>query len=164
MAFVTNKILAAASAVLALSLAGCKPAPYPGGSGDRADAPSQRSDSAASPARTGDAAAVAGRDAVDTRTAAMGAAPAALPPATPGAVPPPAGGRTPDPEITASVKAQLAADGELRGVRIDVDTRDGIVTLSGAVPTAAMRARAGEIAHAVKGVRRVNDQLTLATG
>ncbi|HYD75895.1 BON domain-containing protein [Ramlibacter sp.] len=158
-----NKALAAATAALALLvLAGCKPAPDPRSESDRADSSPRSSTTAAAQDRS--ATRQAGDD-PDPRTASMGAAPArALPPGVPGALPPPAGGREPDPEITAGVKARLAADAELREVRIDVDTRDGVVTLSGSVPTAAVRARAGELAHAVKGVRRVNDQLTLASG
>ena len=37
------------------------------------------------------------------------------------------------------------------------------LTLSGAVPTAAAKARASEIAHNVKDVKSVNNQLTLAS-
>lgn len=163
MTVLLNKTLAsAASALVLLVLAGCKPGPDPLADSERTD--SSRRSGAAAAARDPVAARPAG-DAPDSRTASMGAAPArSLPPGIPGALPPPAGGREPDPEITAGVKARLAADAELREVRIDVDTRDGVVTLSGSVPTAAVRARAGELAHAVRGVRRVNDQLTLASG
>jgi len=37
------------------------------------------------------------------------------------------------------------------------------VTLSGAVRSAAIKARANELARTVQGVQDVNDQLTLAT-
>ena len=83
----------------------------------------------------------------------MGAAPATA-----------GGGKAADAQITAKVNAGIAQDRELHGLKIDVDTQDGVVTLSGSVPTAASRARAGEIAHGVKDVRSVNDQLTLAGG
>ncbi|WBY03388.1 BON domain-containing protein [Ramlibacter tataouinensis] len=164
MAFLLNPALAAGAAALLLSLGGCKPVSDGPDARDRAEPVAQRTSTGTAP-RQAERPAGADGDEADPRTSTMGAASsAALPPAVPGALPPPAGGRAPDPQITAGVRAQLAADAELRTVRIDVDTRDGIVTLSGSVPTAAMRARAGEIAHAVRGVRRVNDQLTLASG
>ncbi len=157
-----NVFAGAMSALVLVLLAGCKPDLDPRGAAERADAATQRSSPAGSAASAADR---RSGEAADTRTVSMGAAPAAaLPPSVPGALPPPVGGSEPDPQITAGVKARLAADTELRELRIDVDTRDGVVTLSGSVPTAAVRARAGEIAHAVKGVRRVNDQLTLASG
>ncbi len=68
-----------------------------------------------------------------------------------------------DAQLTARVRTELAAARDLADVRIDVDARDGVVTLSGAVRTAAAKARASEIARAVRGVVDVNDQLTLAT-
>ena len=67
-----------------------------------------------------------------------------------------------DAQITRQVKEELAAARDLSGARIDVDTRDGVVTLSGPVRTAAVKARASEIARTVQDVREVNDQLTLA--
>lgn len=67
-----------------------------------------------------------------------------------------------DAQITQQVKEQLASARDLSGARIDVDTRDGVVTLSGPVRTAAVKARAAEIARTVQDVRDVNDQLTLA--
>lgn len=79
--------------------------------------------------------------------AVLGAAPSAM--------------RTDDSQITARVRAELAAATDLGGARIDVDTRDGVVTLSGPVRTAAVKARASEIARQVRDVRDVNDQLTL---
>jgi hypothetical protein len=97
-------------------------------------------------------------------TSAMGAGatPSSTPPAMPGGHPAASG--VDDAQITARVKAELAAARDLPGVQIDVDTRDGVVTLSGAVRSAAVKARAGEIARTVRGVVDVNDQLTLAIG
>jgi len=45
---------------------------------------------------------------------------------------------------------------------ITVDSTDKVVTLSGAVPTAAARANAVKIANEVEGVKRVIDKLTVA--
>jgi len=69
-----------------------------------------------------------------------------------------------DATITAKVNASLAADKDLSAIRIDVDTQNGVVTLSGPAPTATARERAGEIARAVKGVNSVNNQLTIKSG
>jgi hyperosmotically inducible protein len=59
------------------------------------------------------------------------------------------------------VKTGLLADPDLSGLRIDVDTRDGIVTLTGIVNTAAEKSRALEHAGKVDNVTRVEDRLTV---
>jgi len=75
-----------------------------------------------------------------------------------------AGTKVDDATITAKVNASLAADKDLSAIRIDVDTQDGVVTLSGPAPTATARERASEIARTVKGVVSVNNQLTIKSG
>jgi osmotically-inducible protein OsmY len=67
-----------------------------------------------------------------------------------------------DPGITTAVKSKMAADDTVKAYRIDVDTKDRVVTLSGAVDTAAAKQRAVEIARTTDGVRDVVDQLTIA--
>lgn len=69
-----------------------------------------------------------------------------------------------DPGITTAVKSKLAADDTVKSYRIDVDTKDRVVTLSGAVDTAAARTKAVEIARGTNGVRDVVDQLTVSPG
>jgi hyperosmotically inducible periplasmic protein len=69
-----------------------------------------------------------------------------------------------DATITRQVNAAIAGDKELRRLKIDVDTENGIVTLSGPTPTASAKAHADEVARTVKGVVSVNNQLTLQTG
>jgi osmotically-inducible protein OsmY len=64
-----------------------------------------------------------------------------------------------DAAITASVSAGLAKDPDLSAIKIDVDTKGGVVSLKGPAPTAAARARAEEIAKGVQGVTSVNNQL-----
>lgn len=64
-----------------------------------------------------------------------------------------------DMSITASINADLARDAELSATKINVDTKSGVVTLSGTAPTAAAKARATTIAQAVKGVAGVNNNL-----
>ena len=68
-------------------------------------------------------------------------------------------GAVDDMSITASVSSSLAKDSELSATRIDVDTKGGVVKLQGPAPNAAAKARAGDIAKAVKGVSSVDNQL-----
>jgi len=64
-----------------------------------------------------------------------------------------------DISITAKVKAELAADPGLSALRIDVDTRDGRVALSGTAPTDTARERATSLAQSVQGVVTVDNRL-----
>ncbi|RZL95653.1 MAG: BON domain-containing protein [Variovorax sp.] len=64
-----------------------------------------------------------------------------------------------DATITAAVSAGLAKDSDLSAIKINVDTKGGIVTLNGPAPTAAAKARAEEIAKAVEGVSSVDNKL-----
>jgi osmotically-inducible protein OsmY len=66
-----------------------------------------------------------------------------------------------DAGITAKINAGLAADKDLSATRIDVDTKDGVVTLTGPVPNDAAKDRAADIAKNVKDVKSVNNQLTV---
>lgn len=66
-----------------------------------------------------------------------------------------------DAAITASVNAELAKDAQLSALKIDVDTREGRVALKGTAPTADARARATQLASAVKGVISVDNQLSV---
>ncbi len=69
-----------------------------------------------------------------------------------------------DPGITTSVKAKLAADDTVKSYRIDVDTKDRVVTLTGAVDTPVARERAVELARNTEGVANVVDNLTVTPG
>ena len=64
-----------------------------------------------------------------------------------------------DAAITASVKTDLAKDSNLSALAINVDTKDGVVTLNGPAPNAAAKARAESIAQGVKGVKSVVNHL-----
>jgi hyperosmotically inducible protein len=64
-----------------------------------------------------------------------------------------------DSRITLEVKLALIADGRTSGFATDVDTRDGVVTLSGKVDTDQARSGADEVAKKVDGVKSVNNQL-----
>nr|WP_145546887.1 BON domain-containing protein [Variovorax boronicumulans] len=69
-----------------------------------------------------------------------------------------------DAAITASVNASLAKDPDLSAMKIDVDTKSGVVTLSGPAPTAAAKDRATSLAQAVDGVAGVNNNLEVRAG
>ncbi len=66
-----------------------------------------------------------------------------------------------DGTITAQVKTSLLNDPEVGGLRIDVDTFKGVVTLSGAVKTAAERDKAMTLARKVGGVTDVKSTLQI---
>ena len=65
--------------------------------------------------------------------------------------------------ITAKVKAALLADADVKGLRIDVDTKDGVVTLKGTADKAANIDRAAKLAHDTTGVKSVDNQLVVKT-
>jgi hyperosmotically inducible protein len=69
-----------------------------------------------------------------------------------------------DPGITTAVKSKLAADDTVKAYRIDVDTKDKVVTLKGEVDTETGRTRAIELARATEGVRDVVDNLRVTPG
>ncbi len=64
-----------------------------------------------------------------------------------------------DATITARVKTTLLNDPDVAGMRIDVDTFKGVVTLSGAVKSPAERDKAVAVARRVGGVREVKSTL-----
>jgi hyperosmotically inducible periplasmic protein len=67
-----------------------------------------------------------------------------------------------DAAITTAVKTKLLADGKTPGLKIDVDTKDGVVTLSGTVKTRAEIDKAVADARGTKGVTRVVNDLKVA--
>lgn len=69
-----------------------------------------------------------------------------------------------DVAITTAVSVGLAKDPDLSAIKINVDTKNGAVTLSGPAPTEAARDKAGSIAKAVKGVNSVDNRLVLKAG
>jgi hyperosmotically inducible protein len=61
---------------------------------------------------------------------------------------------------TTAVKSKLVADVRLSTLTsINVDSNDGVVTLSGSVPTAADKQKAETVALSVDGVRKVVNNL-----
>ena len=67
-----------------------------------------------------------------------------------------------DPGITTAVKTRLAADERTSAMKIDVDTREGAVTLSGTVQSSAEKAAAEAVAKSADGVTSVVNNLTVA--
>lgn len=66
-----------------------------------------------------------------------------------------AGDEVDDGWISTKVKTQLLADDLVKGMDINVDTEDNVVTLVGTAPSLAARTRAVEIAQGTEGVRSV---------
>ena len=64
-----------------------------------------------------------------------------------------------DAGITTAVKSKLAADDTVKAYKVDVDTQNKVVTLSGDVETAAQRDQAVLIARNTKGVADVIDRM-----
>ncbi len=64
--------------------------------------------------------------------------------------------------ITTSVKSRLAADDTVKAYQINVDTKEGVVTLTGEVPSQAAKETAVQVARATDGVVSVVDNLTIA--
>lgn len=69
------------------------------------------------------------------------------------------GGYMSDTAITAKVKSALLADQTTSGFAIQVETKDGVVQLSGFVDSATEKERAGEIASGIEGVKDVKNDI-----
>ena len=67
-----------------------------------------------------------------------------------------------DASITAGVKSELLADERTEGFDINVDTKDGHVTLRGGADTLADKLAATELARKVKGVKSVDNDIVVA--
>jgi len=68
---------------------------------------------------------------------------------------------TADASITSAVKTKLLGDTKVAGLKIDVDTKDNVVTLTGNVKTAAERDEAIRLAKNTTGVKSVVNKLTI---
>jgi hyperosmotically inducible periplasmic protein len=66
-----------------------------------------------------------------------------------------------DSAITASIKTDLLKDPDLSVLKIDVDTKGGVVTLNGLTGDEAARSRAGRLANSIKGVKEVRNFLVV---
>lgn len=66
-----------------------------------------------------------------------------------------------DSAVTAAVKARFVEDKTVDAAAISVETLKGEVMLSGFAKTVAERNKASELAHEVKGVRSVKNQVVV---
>jgi osmotically-inducible protein OsmY len=70
----------------------------------------------------------------------------------------------PDPWVTAKIQAKYFVDDDVKGRNINVNTNEGVVTLSGSVGDEAEHRLAVAIARNTDGVREVTDQLKVDPG
>ncbi len=69
-----------------------------------------------------------------------------------------------DIKITAQVKSKLASDVQVSTIaNVDVNTTNGVVTLTGQVSNEDVKKKAEEVALSVPNVRRVNNQLQVGS-
>lgn len=66
-----------------------------------------------------------------------------------------------DATIVAKVKSSLLASSEVEGLDVNVDARNGVVTLSGSADTMAERASAERLAKAADGVKSVDNKIVI---
>jgi len=66
--------------------------------------------------------------------------------------------------LAAKVKTALAAERGLEALVIDVDAKDGVVSLFGTADNNANRDKAGQVASKVEGVKTVVNKLVIASG
>jgi osmotically-inducible protein OsmY len=66
-----------------------------------------------------------------------------------------------DGALTAKIKAKMALDDTVKALDLNVDTTNGVVTVSGKVRSAAERERALALARETDGVRQVVDKTTM---
>jgi hyperosmotically inducible protein len=66
-----------------------------------------------------------------------------------------------DAAITAKVKTALIGEPGLKALKIDVDTANGVVTLTGSVDSPQNLDRATQVAQAVEGVKSVDNRLNV---
>ncbi len=66
-----------------------------------------------------------------------------------------------DSQLTAKIKSKMTLDDLVQARTINVDTKDGVVTVKGRVRTEAERQRALQLARETAGVKNVVDQLVV---
>jgi osmotically-inducible protein OsmY len=69
----------------------------------------------------------------------------------------------PDSWITMKIQAKYFLDSDVKGRQIDVDTKNGVVTLKGTVEDAQQKTEAEQIARETEGVKQVVNQLAVST-
>jgi len=64
-----------------------------------------------------------------------------------------------DTTIANDIKAKIFSDPDLKTTNVDVAVKDGVVTLSGELPSAEMQLKLYKLAEGTAGVRQVDDQM-----
>jgi hyperosmotically inducible protein len=68
-----------------------------------------------------------------------------------------------DDTITDQVRLKLTSDYDVKGGALEVDCKQGVVTISGAVETAKQRDKAEKLVRKVKGVKSVVNKIEIKT-
>ena len=68
-----------------------------------------------------------------------------------------------DDSIHDLVKRKLANDPDVKGGALDIDVKDGVVTLRGKVETDKLRQKAERLAKKINGVKKVVNEIQLST-
>lgn len=66
-----------------------------------------------------------------------------------------------DSELTKKVEEALKKEAQLQNLDIDVEVKNGVVTLSGDAKDVRFQGRAAKVANSVKGVKSVQNNLTI---
>jgi osmotically-inducible protein OsmY len=111
---------------------------------------------------TGQATEISKQERQDANTAVMGAAGETKDAAKDAAAA--VGEKVDDAQIVARLKSEFAADKDISAMAIDVDSKEGMVTLSGTVTNSDAKVRADRIARGMKDVKSVNNQLEVKAG
>lgn len=75
-----------------------------------------------------------------------------------------AGDKADDAVITARLSSNFAKDPDLSAIKINVETLNGAVTLTGTAPTEAAKEKATTLAKGLKGVASVDNKLVVKPG
>jgi len=112
----------------------------------------------------------------EKKTTTTGTAPSTTPPATTSSTttvtPAPsidkamtkAGDTVADAAITTKVKTAMLADSDVKGLQINVDTVNGVVTLTGTVDNKSHIDKAVSLTKGIEGVKSVENKLTAKAG
>ena len=68
-----------------------------------------------------------------------------------------------DDSIYDQVKRKLANDADVKGGALDIDVKDGIVTLRGKLETERLKQKAERLVKKVSGVKKVVNEIQLST-
>ena len=64
-----------------------------------------------------------------------------------------------DDQLYDTVRRKLANDADVKGGALEVDVKQGVVTLRGKVETEKQKSKAEKVAHKVSGVKQVQNEL-----